>query len=140
MNRIFWDTNLFIYLWGGREPWCGRVETLWRAMRERGDELLTSTLTLGELLAQPLAAGAVELARRMDGALGEMAQLIPLDAAAARIYAELRGDRGLKAPDAVQLACAGAARTDLFITNDRRLQGRKVRGVRFVTALEDAPY
>ena len=61
------------------------------------------------------------------------------DAKAARRYASIRLTRSVKAPDAMQLACAGEAGVDLFITNDRRLQGKQVDGVQFIVSLEQAP-
>ena len=47
MSRIFWDTNLFIYLIEDQTEHAERVASLRRRMIERGDELLTSALTLG---------------------------------------------------------------------------------------------
>ena len=53
MSRIFWDTNLFVYLieeQATRPRRAEAVAALRRRMIERGDELLTSTLTLDDLL------------------------------------------------------------------------------------------
>ncbi len=52
MSRVFWDTNLYIYLTEGRSALAHQIETLRGKMRARGDELLTSTLTLGEVLVK----------------------------------------------------------------------------------------
>ena len=49
MTRVFWDTNLFVYLFEGGE-FAPRVRQLRARMLERGDQLVTSALTLGELL------------------------------------------------------------------------------------------
>ena len=57
MSRIFWDTNLFIYLIEGFGDLSERVITLRKRMIERGDELYTSALTVGEILIKPLEAG-----------------------------------------------------------------------------------
>jgi len=54
MSRIFWDTNLFIYLIEGKSSMAQQVVALRKKMRARGDQLLTSTLTLGEVLVKPL--------------------------------------------------------------------------------------
>lgn len=64
MSRIFWDTNLFIYLLEGRGKAAERVTALRERMRERGDQLCTSTLTLGEVLVKPLEQGRPD--RRND--------------------------------------------------------------------------
>ena len=140
MSRVFWDTNLFIYLFEGVGTLSKRVKGLRRAMLERGDQLLTSTLTLGEVLAKPVEKGALELARRYQEALAATSVMIPLDVKAATIYAALRSDRSLRAPDAIQLACAAAAGVDLFVTNDTRLQTKQVEGIHFIVSLDRVPY
>jgi len=61
--------------------------------------------------------------------------LIPFDQKAAQIYATVRQDRSIKAPDAIQLACAASNQIDLFITNDDRLSKKSVSGVHFITSL-----
>ena len=87
-------------------------------MIERGDELLTSALTLGEVLVKPSETGDQELRRRYEHAIATGAMVLPFDARAAPRFAEIRRDRSIRAPDAIRLACASAAGTDLFITND----------------------
>ncbi len=139
MSRVFWDTNLFIYLLEGQGSLAKRVTALRQSMLSRGDQLITSALTLGEVLVKPLERGDLELARKYEEAILATSLLIPLDAMAARIYALLRGDRSLRAPDAIQLACAAGARVDLFITNDLRLHGKQVEGIQFIVSLERAP-
>jgi len=139
MSRIFWDTNLFIYLFEDYSQLSKRVGRLRRAMLERGDQLVTSTLTLGEILVKPLERGDNELARRYEQTIAATCQVIPFDAHAAVIYGRLRSDRTLRAPDAIQLASAATAGVDLFITNDNHLQGRHVDGIQFIVSLERAP-
>lgn len=139
MSRVFWDTNLFIYLLEGYGATSKRTRDLRRGMLARGDQLLTSTLTLGEVLVKPLEQDDEELARKYEEAITVTALLLPFDAKAARIYAALRRDRSLRAPDAIQLACAAAAGVDLFITNDARLQAKHVAGIQFIVPLERAP-
>lgn len=139
MSRIFWDTNLFIYLFEDTGELGERVRALRNRMNGRGDTLVTSALTLGELQVKPLEAGQPELAERYRAVIGRAAQVIPFDSAAATIFATLRAQSKIKSPDAIQLACAAAARTDLFITNDARLSTVTVPGVQFVTSLERAP-
>jgi len=139
MSRIFWDSNLFIYLFEDYGELSERVVALRQAMLERKDRLLTSTLTLGEILVKPLEQGEIELARKYEEAVIATASLVQLDLRAARIYAQLRCDRTLRPPDAIQLASAAAAGVDLFITNDRRLHGKYVEGVQFIVPLQLAP-
>ncbi len=139
MSRIFWDTNLFIYLFEGQGPLHARTIGLRQAMLDRGDQLVTSALTLGEILVKPVERGNLELAREYEEAITSTSLMISFDIRAARIYASLRCDRSIRAPDAVQLACAAAAGVDLFITNDERLGTKQVDGIQFIVPLERAP-
>ena len=139
MSRIFWDTNLFIYLFEEYGTLSERVRSIRGKMLERGDQLLTSALTLGELLVKPMEKGATDLCKRYEEALVSSAIVLPFNLTAASHYARLRCDRSIRPPDAMQLACAGAASVDLFITNDDRLIRKRVDGIQFVTSLRGAP-
>ena len=138
MSRIFWDTNLFVYLLEDRGELAERVVSLRERMIERNDELLTSTLTLGEILVKPLEAGDETLARRYEQAITAAATVIPFDPPAAYAFATVRRDHTIRPPDAIQLACASAAGVDMFITNDRRLNRKVVPGVHFIQSLATA--
>ena len=138
MSRIFWDTNLFIYLVEDDGERAERVTALRRRMVERDDKLLTSALTLGEVLVKPMEAGDDDLMRRYEHAIGAGATVLSFDQRAAPRFAEIRRDRAIRAPDAIQLACASVAGTDLFITNDDRLSRKVIRGIHFIQSLETA--
>ena len=138
MSRIFWDTNLFIYLFEDHGARSRRVAGLRERMLQRNDQLCTSTLTLGEVLVKPLETGDEALRRRYEEALSHAVVLIPFDRTAAAIYAAIRRDRAIRPPDAIQLACAAQARVDLFITNDDRLGRCTVPGIQFIASLDRA--
>ena len=74
-------------------------------MLDRGDQLLTSALTLGELLVKPQEAGEAAV-RDHEMTIRQIATILPFDSACAPIYAAIRADRSIKTPDAIQLACA----------------------------------
>jgi predicted nucleic acid-binding protein len=139
MSRVFWDTNLFIYLFEDYGALSKAVARLRSKMLERGDQLLTSTLTLGEILVKPTEGGESELCGKYERAISSAATLIAFDVKAAKVYAALRSERSLKAPDAIQLACAASVNVDLFVTNDERLQGRHVDGIQFIVPLGRVP-
>ena len=107
-------------------------------MLEREDELCTSALALGEVLVKPIERGDLGLQHRYEQAFAAGATVLSFDRAAARRYAAIRADRGIRAPDAIQLACAAEAGVDLFITNDERLSRKIVPGIQFITSLERA--
>jgi predicted nucleic acid-binding protein len=139
MSRVFWDTNLFIYLLESNGPQFDLVINLRKAMLSRGDQLLTSTLTLGEVLVKPIERQDEQLARKYIDAISAASITINFDVKAARIYARLRSNRSLRPPDAIQLSCAAAAGVDLFITNDSRLHSMRVEGIQFIVPLARAP-
>lgn len=140
MARIFWDTNLFIYLIEERAELSERVQKLWAGMKRRGDHLYTSTLTVGEVLTKPSAVGARDLEQKYLQAF-QMPQITVLsfDLRAAIIYARVRRDRSMRPPDAIQLACAAAAEVDLLITNDQRLSQQTLPEIKFITSLDRSP-
>lgn len=139
MSRIFWDTNLFIYLLEGSGESFHLTRNLLQRMAERRDELLTSTLTLGEVLVKPLEAGRSDMAERYERLFDSPGvRLVPFDRESARMYAQIRRDRSIRPPDAIQLSCAAAAKTDLFVTNDARLSRKTVPGVHFIAPLASA--
>ena len=139
MSRIFWDTNLFIYLLESKEEFSVLTKELRIKMLRRGDQLLTSTITLGEVLVKPTRAGDTERCRKYERAISSAATLVPFDIKAARHYASIKSSRAVQAPDAVQLSCAASAGVDLFITNDDRLQDKQVPGIQFIVPLTRVP-
>jgi predicted nucleic acid-binding protein len=135
VSRIFWDTNLFVYLVEDYGELSERVVTLRQRMLSRDDQLYTSTLTLGEILVKPTALGRSDLAQHYEALVASAAVVIPFTTETARVYAMVRRDRSVRPPDAIQLACAAQMGIDLFITNDERLSDKRVPGVQFVTSL-----
>lgn len=137
MSRIFWDTNIFIYLIEGSGENHDLAKKLLNRMLVRRDELITSAMTLGELLVKPLEANRADLAQRYEALLRSRGvSVVNFDRDAARIYAALRRDRTIRPPDAIQLSCAAAATTSLFVTNDARLSNKTVGGIDFIVPLE----
>ena len=138
MSKIFWDTNLFIYLLEDYGKLSERVAEIRNRMLARKDQLYTSTLTLGEVLVKPIEAHDETGIEKFVDTLNSLAVLVPLDQRMAQIYGSVRQDRSIRAPDAIQLACAASVEIDLFITNDDRLSRKSVPGIHFITSLETA--
>lgn len=135
MSRVFWDTNVFIYLFEDEGRHGDKVVTLLQRMFERGDELVTSTLTIGEIMVKPLMDGEESIAIEYEHSIRSHAIVVPFEVAAARRFAEIRSDPSISPPDAIQLACAAVAETDLFITNDERLSRKVIPSVQFIQSL-----
>jgi predicted nucleic acid-binding protein len=138
--RIFWDTNLFIYMLEEHPEFEPVVTRIFENMRRRGDHLITSALTLGEVLTRPLATGDTELEQQYRALFQPPEVTIaPFDIEAAGHYGRIRQDRTIRPPDAIQLACAARGGAALFITNDERLSRKTIAGLPFVTSLARSP-
>ena len=141
MTKIFWDTNLFIYLFENNVQWSPRVVEFRQRMRGRRDELLTSCLTVGEVLTKPKELGNAILEKAyLNFFSGGSIQLVTFGLEAAKRYGEIRSRERVRPADAVQLACAAAVGTDLFVTNDGRLSNLVIPGVTFISGLDRIPY
>jgi len=138
VSRVFWDTNIFIYLLEDVGPQSARVAEVRERMLERDDELCTSTLTLGEVLVKPAEQGNEALRQRYETVLAQTARLIPFDRETARRYSEIRRNRSIRPPDAIQLACAAQVGSGPLITNDDRLSRLTIPGIQFLVPLERA--
>ncbi len=109
-------------------------------MRQRGDNLVTSALAVGELLVKPVGRGDEALRKRYLALFSHPEiKVLPFGLEAASAYASIRQDKTIKPPDAIQLACAGSAGVDLFLTNDDRLSSKNISGIDFITSLSRAP-
>ena len=140
MAAVFWDTNLFIYLLEGSVEFGESVRKLGQRMEARGDCLITSALTIGEILVRPLRANDTETAERYRAMFRRPeVKITAFDPKAAQHYARVRQDTTIKVPDAIQLACAASSGVDLFITNDDRLSSKNIPGINFITSLSRAP-
>jgi predicted nucleic acid-binding protein len=140
LARIFWDTNLFIYLLEENPAFTKAVLDLREKMLSRGDELITSTFTLAEILVRPVEKGDSKLTEEYKSVFSQPEiTLYDFDRSAANHYSHIRQDRSIRPADAIQLACAAAAQVDLFITNDERLSRKIVSGIDFITSLGRAP-
>jgi predicted nucleic acid-binding protein len=65
-----------------------------------------------------------------------VSEVVPVTIETADHYAQIRGTLGVPPADAIHLASAAQAGTDLFLTNDKRLVGKIVPGIQFIGSLE----
>ncbi len=97
-------------------------------------------MSLGEVLVTPIRAGDFALAQRYREIFHAPGiTVVPFVEQAGEGFAVLRAGGRIKPPDAIQLATAGTAGCDLFLTNDERLTGTTVRGIQFITSFDNAP-
>jgi predicted nucleic acid-binding protein len=108
-------------------------------MLERQDQLLTSAMTLGEILVKPNRSGDSKAVAYYQRLITTTAVVVPFEEKAALVYARIRTDPSVRPPDAIQLACASSEGVDLFITNDTRLVSKQIPGIQFIVPLDRAP-
>ena len=123
MSRIYWDTNMFIYLHEDHPEFGPLVRQAYEFLVARNDTLCTSVFTVGEVLTLPLRKQDLQATDTIRNSMlsGEV-ELIPFTISMAERYAQIRGATLLKAPDALHLATAIETKVDLFVTNDHQLQ------------------
>jgi len=139
MSKVFFDTNVFIYMFEGLEPFRSRVLEIRKRTIERGDQIVTSAMTLGEVLVKPTKLGQTSLIDEYDRAIRSSTRVVNFDASVSWRYASLRATHTLRSADAIQLACAAHFGVDLFITNDEHLQNLDVPGIGFIAPLDRVP-
>lgn len=122
-GRVAVDTALFIYFLEEHPRFLPLIEPLFRQADEGARELVTSALTLLEVLVVPYRAGNLALAERYEQLLTRSRGIVVCDLSRdlLRAAAELRAATGAKTPDALQLAAALSAGCKAFVTSDRRI-------------------
>jgi len=137
MSRIYWDSMLFIYWLDDNPHFAKRVASIHARMSERSDELITSAITVGEVLAGVYRKGPKSRVDEVRNTLVSLlSEVVPFTADTADHYARIRGSMKVASPDAIHLACAASAGTDLFLTNDKNLLGKIIPGIQFIASLE----
>jgi predicted nucleic acid-binding protein len=117
------DTAVFIYFIEEEPRFLPHILPLF-IEADRGERtLVTSALTLLEVLVVPYRAGDTRLADRYDRLLTSSRgiRMVELGHEHLRAAARLRAATGAKTPDAIQLVAALTSGCRTFVTNDRRL-------------------
>jgi predicted nucleic acid-binding protein len=117
------DTVGFIYYIEEHARFAGVIAPLFEAVDRGERRIVTSALTLLEVLVVPYRASDLSLAERYEALLTRSLglELIELDRAQLRSAAALRAAYGVRTPDALQLAAALSVHCGTFVTNDREL-------------------
>jgi predicted nucleic acid-binding protein len=120
-GRVGVDTSLFIYFMEEDPRFLPEIEPLFREADEGRRELVTSALTLLEVMVVPFRVGNLALAERYEQLLTRSRGILLIDLSRdqLRAAAQLRATAGMKTPDALQVAAALAAGCKAFVTNDR---------------------
>ena len=120
--RLYLDTNPIVYSIEGLPDfrsaalgWIERAEVA-------GGLVITSRLSRLECRVKPLRDGNLELLALFEGFFArEGLELMEVTADVIEAATQLRAAHNFRAPDAIHLASALAAKADVFLTGDRNL-------------------
>jgi len=126
------DTSIFIYFIEEHPHYLRLLQPFFEEVDEGRKELVTSALTLLEVLVVPYRSGDHRLAERYEALLTQSRGLrvTEISRDQLRAAAQLRAATGVKTPDALQLVAALSAGCTAFLTNDRALP--TLRGLRIL--------
>ena len=123
-QRIGLDTAPLIYFIERHETYFPIIQPFFAAV-ERGDiHVVTSTLTLTEVLVHPYRRGNPDLVNKYTSILenARFVMTVPVESRIARRAARFRAQYNLRTPDAIQLATAVYYQASAFLTNDDALE------------------
>jgi len=117
------DTAPLIYFIERNPLYLPLVRPFFEAVEHGDIEIVTSSITLTEVLIHPLRQGDTALARQYSRILlnASHVQTLAVSPQIAIEAAQLRANLGYKTPDAIQLATAQAGHATFFVTNDSDL-------------------
>ena len=116
------DTAPLIYFIEENAVYIEAVRLFFEAMDKGNFTVVTSTVTLLEVLVHPLRSNNKELAAEYrDILLNSRLMTLEVSNAIAEQAAQLRAAHNIRTPDAIQISAALEAKATHFFTNDIRL-------------------
>jgi predicted nucleic acid-binding protein len=123
------DTAPFVYFIEDVTPYADLLNPVFDRLESHALTAVTSTITLAEILAKPLAEKNFSLVEEIKFTIKTFPTLVmvTIDEKLAEAAAMIRARHAIRLPDALQIAAALQGEATLFITNDKRL--KKIDGV-----------
>lgn len=122
-QKIYLDTNLYIYFFEDNLIWAPRVEELLVDSLQKRIAIVASPLLLTELLVAPFRDNHSRLAdtyQQLQTHINNL-ELVDLSPEISIIAAKIRAKYNLPTPDCIHIATAIESRVDYFYTSDQRL-------------------
>jgi predicted nucleic acid-binding protein len=120
VQRLAIDTAPIIYYVENHLLYADKMELVFQLIQAAQTEIISSIVTLTEVLTKPLRVGDVGLEKsyhELFYSTGTIT-LVPIDRSTALLAADLRARYNLRTPDAFQIAVAIHTGCDAFLTND----------------------
>jgi predicted nucleic acid-binding protein len=120
-GTVYLDANGFIYSIERIDPYRALLDILWQTVSTGQITVVTSELSLLEVLVRPLKVGDATTAILFRTVLRHTpdVQMVPITQTVLEEAANLRATLGLRTPDAIHLATALLNGCALLVTNDR---------------------
>lgn len=123
-NRIYLDTNIWIYALEGFPAYAQELTELFTAIDQGNLFAITSELSLAEVLVKPIQNQNSSQQDLYKQALTstQTLQVLPVQRDILIEASQIRAIINLKLPDAIHAATALKAQCSTFLTNDQRFQ------------------
>jgi predicted nucleic acid-binding protein len=123
-GTVYVDAMAVIYTVERYPDYWPLLEPLWLAAQAKSVEVISSELTIMEVLVKPLKTNDPKLVAAFEQALtGTDMRLLPITQAVLRDAAQLRATTKLRTPDAIHAATSKQFGCSLFVTNDGGFRG-----------------
>ncbi len=118
------DSPAIIYYVEENPTFSPMVVPFFEAVRRGEISVITSAITMTEVLVHPLKHGKTSLVEEFRNLFLNVRhiQTISVSPEIAEIAAKLRADHGIRTPDAIHAATAIQSNADFFLTNDDQLK------------------
>lgn len=129
-KTLFVDTAPLIYYVEGESNYNEKLIELFKANDKGEIHLQTSTLTLLEVLVQPIRLKKFELADQYEEILisSPNIDIFDIDIKISRQAAELRANYKLKTPDSIQLASSIQKNADIYFSSMTKIiKNKKIK-------------
>lgn len=119
-QRVYTDANIVIYAVEGFAAYLDQIRALMTAMNTGEITIITSELTLAEVLVKPLKDQnpTIQQAYKTFLSPTPALEVVPISRDILEEAAQWRATTKLKLPDAIHLATALRSKCDSFLTND----------------------
>ncbi len=126
-KTIFLDTAPLIYFFEENSAYFKMVEPFFLANKKGSFNILSSVITLSEILIRPMLLNDNHLTEVYRDSLSNSTnfKLVEVNKDIAVLASELRVKYGYKTPDALILASAISSNADYILTNDKHLKSFK---------------
>jgi predicted nucleic acid-binding protein len=130
---VYVDTAPLIYFMERNPSWEKPLDAFFSLMNEGGVRVITSAMTLAEVLVKPYRYKQWTLAEKYELIFEGTPELtlLPVDTGISRLAAKLRAAYTLLTPDAIHMATAMVHGAEFFLTNDSDFQKIDMTDQRF---------